>query len=142
MGERRSALKTLFLDSSVIFSAANSPFGGSAKLFTLKNTKLLTSSLVLAEVERNVKAKLQSYHLERFLNLAKMLSIYDSHPDEKTIIKAKKVIHPKDAAILVEAKMSKADCVITLDKRHFLTEKVANYLKPQKVLSPKMFFEE
>ena len=50
---------TVFLDSSVFFSAINSPSGGSAKLFTLKTIDLITSKLVLVEVERNVRKKLK-----------------------------------------------------------------------------------
>lgn len=140
MGKRGSALKSLFLDSSVIFTAVNSPFGGSAKLFTLKNVELITSRLVLTEVERNVRAKLQSYHLDRFFKLASKLSIIDSFPDEKLINKAKKTIHIKDAVILAEAKTARADCLITLDKKHFLTDKAISFLKPKKVLTTKMFF--
>lgn len=129
------------MDSSVIFTAVNSPTGGSAKLFTLKKVELLTSKTVLAEVERNVRKKLESYHLDRFFLLAEKLVIRAGGPEVKLINQAKKVIHPKDAVILAEAKRAKADYLITLDKKHFLTEPVSKFLKPQRVLIPKMYFE-
>ncbi len=66
-------MKKIFLDSSVLFTAVNSPTGGSAKLFTLKNIKLTTSKLVLTETERNIREKLESYHLERFFLLTEKL---------------------------------------------------------------------
>jgi predicted nucleic acid-binding protein len=92
-------MKTVFLNSSVFFSAVNSPTGGSAKLFTLKNIRLLTSPVVLAEVERNVRLKLQDYHLERFFMLVDKISILKQFPDKSLIAKAKKAIAEKDAVI-------------------------------------------
>ena len=69
MAKRRSTLK-LFLDSSVLFTAVNSSFGGSAKLFTLPEIKLYVSKIVLHEVENNVRKKLGEMYLERFFRLA------------------------------------------------------------------------
>ena len=36
-------MRIAFLDSSVLFTAVNSPYGGSSKLFTLKNIKIVTT---------------------------------------------------------------------------------------------------
>ena len=57
MGKRRRIIE-IFLDSSVLFSAVNSPIGGSAKLFVTPNIRLFVSKIVLHEVEKNVRAKL------------------------------------------------------------------------------------
>lgn len=141
MARRRLPLKTAFLDSSVLFTAVNSPAGGSAKLFTLSKIKLITSKVVLAEVERNIRQKLQSYHLERFFMLVSKLEILGQNPNESLIRQAKEKIAEKDAVILAEAKMAKADFLITLDRKHFLTESVAKFLKPQEALTPKQLFE-
>ncbi|MBM3208731.1 type II toxin-antitoxin system VapC family toxin [Candidatus Shapirobacteria bacterium] len=144
MAQRRPALKpatTVFLDSSVLFTAVNSPIGGSAKLFTLSKIKLVTSPLVLAEVERNVRKKLQGYHRERFFKLAAGIKIVEQRPDDRLIQQAQKFIVEKDAVILAEAKNSKADFLVTLDKKHFLQESVKNFLSPQKVLAPKGLLE-
>ncbi len=140
MAKRRQPLKTAFLDSSVLFTAVNSPTGGSSKLFTLKKIKLTTSKVVLAEVERNVKKKLRNYHLERFFMLVEKMNILDQKPNDKEIKKAKKVIIKKDAVILAEVKQAKTNFLIILDKRHFLKPEVEKLLKPQKVLTPKMLF--
>ena len=53
----------------------------------------------------------------------------------------KKVIIEKDAVILAEVKRSKCDYIITLDKKDFLQQKVFKFIKPKKILTPKMFFE-
>src|SRR3972149_11346234 len=137
MAKGRRSLKSVFLDSSVFFTAVNSPTGGSSKLFTLTDVKLVTSSLVLTETERSVRKKLQSYHLDRFFILADKLEILKKTPNEKSIQKAKKVIVEKDSVILAEAKKAKTNFLVTLDRKHFLTEQVGKFLKPQMVFTPK-----
>lgn len=134
-------MKRVFLDSSVLFTAVNSPIGGSAKLFTLKKIKLVTSSLVLTEVERNIRQKLQNYHLKRFFLLVEKMEILKQLPSLALIRKAKKVIVKKDVVILAEAKMAKCDCLITLDKKHFFNPKVSQFIKSQKVFTPKMLLD-
>lgn len=134
-------MKSAFIDSSVFFTATNSPTGGSAKLFTLKNIKLVVSPLVLTETERNVRNKLQSYHLSRFFTLVKEIQILDQKPDMNLVKKARKVIEEKDSVILAEAKLAQCDFLVTLDKKDFLNEKVANFLKPKVALTPKELIE-
>lgn len=135
-------MKTVFLDSSVFFTAVNSPTGGSAKLFTLKNIELQTSRFVLAETERNIRKKLEDYHLERFFFLVGKITIVDQKPNNKLIEKAKMVIVEKDAVILAEAKQARTDFLVTLDQKHFLNSHVVRFLKPKKVLTPKMLHEK
>ncbi len=130
-------MKTVFVDSSVLFTATNSPTGGSAKLFTIKEIKLIVSSWVLTETERNVRAKLHDYHLDRFFNLVGQAQIFKIQPDIKLLQKAQKVIALKDAVILAEAKFSKSDFLVTLDRKDFLNEKVAEFLTPATALTPK-----
>lgn len=137
----RSKAKNVFVDSSVFFTAVNSPAGGSAKLFTLKNITLVTSLLVLAETERNVRQKLEEYHRERFFLLVKKLTILNQLPKPRLVAKAKKVIAQKDAVILAEAKQAKTDFLVTLDKKHFLTAPVVRFLNPQQVVTPKILIE-
>jgi len=140
MGKRRSIL--VFVDSSVLFSAVNSPTGGSAKLFTVRLFKLITSPTVLAEVERNVRNKLSSEYLRRFFFLVDGLTVIDQRPNERLVSQAKKVIVEKDAVILAEAKQSMAESIVTLDKKHFFTPKVERFLGKQKVSIPKMLLTE
>ena len=130
-------MRSVFIDSSVLFTATNSPTGGSAKLFTLANIKLQVSPLVLTETERNVRSKLHSYQLQRFFKLVEKTQILNQKPDPDLIIKAKKAIAEKDAVILAEARQAKCDFLVTLDKKDFLNERVAQFLKPSIALTPK-----
>ena len=134
-------MKSVFLDSSVLFTAANSPTGGSSKLFTLKKFKLVVSPLVLTETERNIRKKLQSYQLERFFKLVALTQITDQKPDSRLIKMAREVIEEKDSVILAEAKLAKCDFLVTLDKKDFLNKRVANFLKPTTALTPKDLIE-
>lgn len=136
MARRRQTLTSAFVDSSVLFAAVSSPSGGSAKLLTLPSLELVTSKLVLTEVERNVRKKLQTYHLERFFTLASKLEVRDTVIDEKMIISAKKVIVDKDAAILAEAKKSRVRYLVTLDRKDFFQSRVFAYIKPAKIVTP------
>lgn len=117
-------MKKLFLDSCVLFTAVKSPTGGSSKLFTYKNIELYTSLLVLTEVERNVRGKLMSYHLDRFFLLVEKLKIIPWKPDLHMIEKAK------------------TDILVTLDIKHFFTKKARDFIKPQKIMTPKMVIKE
>jgi len=134
-------MKRAFLDSSALFTAVNSPTGGSAKLFTLKKIKLVTSRVVLAEVERNVQKKLAEFHFKRFFLLVGKLKILDQALDDKLIQKARRVIVEKDAVILAEAKVAQCDFLITLDKKHFLKPKPQRFIKPKKILTPKLLIQ-
>lgn len=142
MAGRRQNLKLAFLDSSVLFSAACSPTGGSSKLFTIKGLKLCTSTLVLTETERNIRKKLEFYHLERFFILAEQLEIVRATPNKKQIVQAEKIIAKKDAVILSSAKLTEADLIFTLDQKHFLTSPAQDFIKPAKILTPKLFFQK
>lgn len=141
MGSRRPSRVSVFLDSSVLFTSVNSPSGGSAKLFTAEKFHLCTSLTVLAEVERNVRQKLLSEHLQRFFFLVNQMTLLDQLPDQQLVARAQKVIVEKDAIILAEAKQSKVDVVATLDRKHFLTPNVALWMKPQRIVTPKMLLQ-
>ena len=141
MAKRRSAVN-LFLDSSVLFTAVNSSFGGSAKLFTLGETRLYVSNIVLHEVEKNVRKKLgEKIYLDRFFMLVEKLNIIENIPTDKEIVQAKKVIAEKDSAILAQFLKSGCTHLITLDRRDFLQEKVLEFVKPKQIWTTKMFFE-
>lgn len=142
MAGRRQNLKLAFLDSSVLFSAVCSPTGGSAKLFTIKRLRLCTSTLVLTETERNIRKKLEFYHLERFFTLVNQLEIIQATPNEKQITQAERIIVQKDAVILSSAKLAKVDLIFTLDQKHFLTSLAQDFVKPAKILTPRLFFQK
>lgn len=132
-------MKKIFIDSSVFYTAVNSPTGGSAKLFTVDTIKRIVSTVILTEVERNVRKKLLEYHRERFFDLVTRTDIIDVSLDQRLIKKATTVIVKKDAVILSQAKQLRADFLITLDKKHFLTDTVRLFLKPTIIVTPRDF---
>ena len=134
-------MKRVFVDSSVLFTAVNSPTGGSAKLFILKKISLVTSKVVLTEVERNIRKKLEVHHLERFFRLVEKIDIIDQEADNNLIKRAKKVIVEKDAVILSQGKQAKTDVFLTLDRKHFMTPQVVAFFRPAKVTLPKILIE-
>lgn len=143
MAKRRSNLskQRIFLDSSVLFTAVNSSFGGSAKLFVIDNVELYVSSVVLHEVERNVRSKLPSMYLDRFFNLVDKLKITRVMPSHKRIVAARKVIAQKDSVILAQFVESNCLVLLTLDKQDFLQVVVVDYVSPKRIMTPKMWFE-
>lgn len=134
----------VFLDSSVWFAAVCSPTGGSSFILSLvsKRIEVVVTKTVLTEVERNVRQKLEFYHLERFFNLVKKGQVFDQLPDKKLIRRAKKAIAAKDAVILAEAKKAQVDFLVTLDKKHFLKDKVRKFVRGTEICTPGEFIEE
>lgn len=134
----------VFADSSVWFAAVCSPAGGSSFIFSLASRKieLVTTQTVLAEVERNVRQKLEFYHLERFFNLTAKAKLLKGLPNKNLIVRSKKVIVAKDAVILSGSKRAKVGFLITFDKKHFLTDKVKTFMKGTIVCPPGEFIEK
>ncbi|HLB61060.1 MAG TPA: PIN domain-containing protein [Patescibacteria group bacterium] len=141
MAQKRPAIRLpdVFIDSSVFFTAVNSPTGGSAKIFSLSGSQfhLCTSRIVLVETERNVRKKLLNLHLPRFFMLSKHVHILNHIPRAAEIAAAQRVIAKKDAVILAEAKHASIIYVVTLDVKHFITNDVKQFLHPVKIVTPK-----
>ena len=131
---------SVFLDANVYYSASRSPGGGSAELCRIIKTykiKIYATSLVILEAERNIRQKEP---------LATRLNFYSSISDLKPkiisidLMKAEenflKIINRKDAYVLEGARRAKADFLVTLDKKDFLTEKVKRIKLPFEILTP------
>ena len=136
----------LFLDANIFIAAAASEEGGSSLLieFCSKGkATALTTRLVLREAERNVRSKLNEDALVRLYNLLARLSpitIPLSGQDE--IDDAATIVHPKDAHVLAAARSGNADYLVTLDRKHFLTDNVRKAILPMIVCTPGDFFQE
>ncbi|OGY26016.1 MAG: putative toxin-antitoxin system toxin component, PIN family [Candidatus Woykebacteria bacterium RBG_16_44_10] len=135
----------VFLDANVLFSAANSPTGGSAYVVELARAgklRLFSSRLAVKEAERNLREKSTEAALLRFYDLLDEVTIelFDTNR-----ARAKKsweyLVGAKDAPILAAAIVSKAQFLITLDKKHFLNPQVLGIDLPIKILRPGGFIE-
>jgi len=142
-------VKRLFLDANIFFTAARSPKGGSGFVLELakkRKLEVITTTQALLEAEENIKKKLGNLYLIRhYQNLTdikpKIQSIEYVTPRE--IIKFKKILPMKDIPILLGTILSKAQFLITLDRKHFLNNKKLKGLKiPFKIVNPGDFLRK
>ncbi len=132
----------IFLDANVYFTGFYSKEGGSALLLEIirrKNKKisLYASKLVLREAERNLRKKGTGAYLKSFHRYLQQTKIHITPaPPEDMLQSYTTVIHPKDLPVLGSALLSKADYLITLDRRHFFTAHLLSKMKKPKILTP------
>lgn len=130
----------LFLDASVLIAAAASTAGGSALVIELcKKGKAtaLVSRTVLLEAERNIRMKFSEPVLIHYYNtIAELDPQVIPTPDQRKIEAAAVVIQAKDAHVLAAARDGNASHLITLDRRHFLTEEIRQAILPILACTP------
>lgn len=134
----------LFIDSSVLFSAANSERGHSRDLVLMSargELILVLSHYVLEETRRNL-ASLKDpkiVDLEYLLSKAKVEIISVNRDD--ILLAAKKTVL-KDAPIIAAAKKAKVTMLVSLDKKHILGRPdLETYIKAP-ILTPKEAFQK
>lgn len=130
----------VFLDANVYFSAARSPKGGSAAILKLIESKKLTdyaTKEVLREAERNIRLKEQLATRLRFYELLsdikpRMITISKKQAEARFL----KLINRKDTYVLEGARNARVEYLVTLDRKHFFSEKVRKAKLPFKILTP------
>jgi len=133
----------VFLDTSVLISGLNSSFGASSFiliLFKLKQIKLIISETVIEEAKNVIEKKFPDLKAKfiNFLLFDKPKVIKEATKNE--VIKIFKIIKTEDAPILADALKSKANFLITLDKR--FVNLVKEYFKDKiSILLPKDFVQ-
>jgi len=136
----KSSVKSVFIDTSVLFAACKSKYGASAQILAYcKKGKLhgYISLYVITEVKRNivyevdqkVKQRLNVYLLGAKLKLIE--------PSTSEISRCEEVINDKDTPVLAAAIKAKVDFLTTLDKKDFFQTQVRNFIKPIQIISPK-----
>jgi predicted nucleic acid-binding protein len=126
-------------------AAAGSEAGGSSAIISLAQAFLLVlvvSQAVLQEAERNIRAKMGRQALQRFHSL---LAATEIEMGEPTTVEEEdqwaQYTAGKDRHVLAAALKEKADVLVTLDRKHLLTEVVrANF--PIPVQDTKEFLTE
>ena len=118
----------LFFDASVLIAGAHSPTGGSGYLLEACRRgrfKPVVTRLVLIEAERNIKAKLGEEDLLRFYQLLGSVDFTVEPPvSAREVADYSHLIEEKDAHVLAAAVRSGAQFLLTLDTRHFMTERL------------------
>ncbi len=118
----------LFIDASVFIAAAASPTGGSAAVLQLGSrglVRLYCSRLVLLESTRNIREKLAPAALVRFYQQLGNLEIrLVRPPSERELEAARQIVVDKDAHVVAAAAKGHADVLLTLDRKHLLSDAV------------------
>ena len=122
----------VFVDSSVLFSAAYSSKGHARDLILMAaraEIRLAISPMVMEETRRN----LADFAPETRPALEQIYDAIDFeivNPTKDDVIEAAKLVALKDAPILAAVKVANVDMFVTLDKKHLLDrpdlEKYAN----------------
>jgi len=117
----------VFIDTSVLIAGVASVTGASAAVLDLCESEaiqMVISRQVLVEADRNFSAKLPNLvtQFRQFIQVLAPLLVDD--PPSTAVKKAANLVGRKDAAILAAAIEAEVDYLITLDKKHFLKEKI------------------
>ncbi len=136
----------IFLDADVLVAGSYNPQGGSGFILECAKKKafrIIASKLVLQEAKRALAKKLGEEALSKFYkNMIDIDFLLAQRPTQKEIEKYSQFIHQDDAHVLAAAIKNKADFLITLNKKHFLTPKIKKASLSIIILTPKMFIEE
>jgi len=121
-------MKRVFLDASCWVAAAGSATGGSSlilKLARASYVRLVATRRVLQEAEYNIRTKMGEEPLLRYYQLLGSVELELVSPvTSEEEAKWSSLVTPKDAHVLAGAAKAKADVLISLDRRHILTERV------------------
>ncbi len=125
MASNQTKTRKLFIDSSVLIAAAISPTGSARDLLisSLNNKfTVVISDLVLEETARNLSNKAPGAlpALQLFLEA---LNPEVVNPTKTLVAKVAEVIELKDAPIVAGAIASKADYLVSFDRKHLLQHK-------------------
>lgn len=136
----------IFLDADVLVAGSYNPQGGSGFILEYakkKAFKIVISKLVLQEAKRALSKKLGEEALSRFYrNMIDTDFLLAQAPSQEETESCARFIHQDDAHVLAAAIKNKAEFLITLNKKHFLTPKIKKANLNIVILTPKMFIEE
>jgi putative PIN family toxin of toxin-antitoxin system len=132
----------VFLDANCLFSAIYSPSGGSGEIVRrseLGEIQVVVSREVIKEAARNIRKKMGRKVILQFLNLLLRSKVERCDPtSSEEEARWRGVTSEKDCHILAGALKAHADALISLDKKHILTEQVRSSF-PIPVVSPGEF---
>lgn len=128
----------LFLDASVLFAAALSERGGARALMDLGyagQVELVVSDLVLEEARRNLAAKapLAIPAFETFLRSAPFVVVDATRA--QALAMAQHTV-AKDAPVVAAAKRARAQCLVSLDKKHLVGKPALEKAAGLRILTP------
>jgi predicted nucleic acid-binding protein len=113
----------VFVDADVLFAGAASPTAHGASLLILRLAEItlidaVTSEQVIAEAERNLKAKVPKA-LPAFHHLINRCLRFVKDPEPEDLQPYKDLADPKDLPILVTALRESCPWLVTFNTRHY-----------------------
>ena len=134
----------LFIDSSVLFSAANSERGHSRDLVLMSAKEehtLVLSHYVLEETRRNLARLKEPKLVDLELLLSKAAVEIVSVDRDDVLLAAEKTVL-KDAPIIAAAKKAKVSILVSLDKKHILSHPELETYINAPILTPKEAYQK
>jgi len=137
--QRKTITTRLFLDASVVFSASYSEKGASREII-LRGIRgqliVVVSRYVLKEVRVNLEEK-APHAVEAYQELVTLLSpeIADA-PSLSELREAATYINLKDAPIVAAAARARVDYLVTLDRKHLLSDPKVAQRSGLKIVTP------
>lgn len=133
----------VFIDASVLIAALISPVGGSTRLLEYSQHKkilAISSQTVLNEVKANLhKIKTVEVNIDHFV--VKKSIIVRKRVTTKEIKPFAGIVEEKDTHIIAGAILTKADYLVTLDKKHLLKKEVKEKFRKLEIVSPKQLLK-
>lgn len=134
----------IFIDSSVLFSAAKSAKGHSRDLMVMGvngEITIILSDYVLEETRRNL-SELKQPPLDELEDILAYADMEVVKVNKQTVLAATKLIVLKDAPIIAAAKIAKVDMLVSLDRKHILNHpELETYIKAS-ILTPAEAFQK
>ena len=132
-------MKRIFIDSSVLFSAAYSSKGHSRDLILMAargEINLVLSQFVLTETRRNLAEEAPDAVV--WLELLLITLPYELvRPSKEEVLESAIHVALKDAPIVAAARKAKVDLLVTMDQKHLLGKpELANYAGVE-IVTPK-----
>jgi len=128
----------LFLDASVLFSAALSERGGAFRIMELGydgQVELVVSELVLEEARRNLAAKApQALPAFETFVLAAPFAVVEATRAQVVAMARHTVL--KDAPVVAAAKRARTKCLVSLDRKHLVGNKALEEAAGFPILTP------
>lgn len=143
----KSSAPLLFLDTSVVIAAVFSRNGGSRAIFDLAREGWLQPVITKTGVLEAYKKIQRTYGQSELIVLQNLLTDFQSDikpsPAPADLEKYNHLIDDQDDRhILAGAVNHKVEYLITLDKKHFFTEKLAKANLGFSICTPGMFLSE
>ncbi|EKD22733.1 MAG: hypothetical protein ACD_83C00290G0001 [uncultured bacterium] len=135
----------ILLDSSVLISGLNSSIGASAAIFKLAEKSLIriiTTPYIVAETKTTIDKKFPKLSTDLQNLIQNEIILVKSEPTKSYLHKAFSLIGDiNDVPILAAAMHLKVDYLVTLDKKHFITDPQISDKSKIKIITPGQFMK-